>query len=182
MIIGLLGNKNVGKDTLADYLVSYKKFQKYAFADSLKECLHSLFGFNQEQLNGSLKETIDEVWNITPREVLQFFGTEIMQLKIQELLPNINKNFFVKRFQQFLNNNKNKNIVISDVRFQHEINFIKEQGGIIIKINRDNSSKTFLNHVSESKIDYLSGVDFTIINNESVDNYFKKIDDIIVKY
>ena len=39
MIIGIVGNKNVGKDTLADYLVKEKGFIKYAFADPLKEGL-----------------------------------------------------------------------------------------------------------------------------------------------
>ena len=36
-IIGILGNKRVGKDTVADYLVKNYGFIKYNFADPIKE-------------------------------------------------------------------------------------------------------------------------------------------------
>ena len=180
MIIGLLVNKNVGKDTIADYLVKNKNFKKYAFADPLKEALIELFGLEKDQLYGNKKEEIDEYWGITPREIMQFFGTDVMQYKMQELLPNIERKFFVKRFEQILKKYPNQNIVVSDVRFQHEIDSIKENGGIIIKINRENSSKTYLDHISESGIDNLKGVDHLIDNNSTPNNAFNKVQKLLL--
>lgn len=179
MIIGIVGNKNVGKDTLADYLVKKMGFIKYAFADPLKEGLKELFGLTDEQLYGDEKEIYDPIWETTPRELLQFFGTEVMQFKIQELLPNLKRTFFLKRFQQFVELNKYENIVVSDIRFQHELDQILTYQGIVIKIIREDASQTFLNHLSESEIDNLKNVTYNVENNSTVDDLYKKIIPII---
>ena len=38
-LIGLLGRKRVGKDTVADYLINNYNFTKHAFANPIKEVL-----------------------------------------------------------------------------------------------------------------------------------------------
>ena len=179
MIIGLVGNKNVGKDTFADYLVENKGFIKYAFADPLKKGLKELFGLTDEQIYGDKKEEIDPEWETTPREILQFMGTDVMQFKLQELLPNLKRTFFIKRFNQFMKQNAGKNVVISDARFQHEINAVLEHQGIIVKINRNDSSKTFLTHISESGIDSLDKITYTYENNDTLEKMYKFIDTIL---
>jgi hypothetical protein len=94
-IIAICGAKRSGKDVLADYLVKKYNYERLAFADPLKLTVKNLFNFDDDQLGigedkgTDKKDIIDERWGITPRAALQFFGTEIMQEKIQELLPNI---------------------------------------------------------------------------------------------
>ena len=173
MIIGITGKKFSGKDTLADELVKNHKFIKYSMADPLKEALKPLFGFTDDQLYGTKKELIDERWNITPRETLQFFGTQVMQFKLQELIPNIGRNFFVKRFEEFCKQNKDKNIVVADIRFQHEIDSVKKIGGSIIKITRDNLNNNLSEHISESGLEDLTDIDFVIENNSTKEELFK---------
>jgi hypothetical protein len=80
------------------------------------------------------KRKIDLRLNITPRETFQKIGTEFGQYIIHELLPNLN---IEKRtlWTQILDNvDKSKNIVISDVRFQHEINAIKKMEELLLKL------------------------------------------------
>jgi len=50
MIIGLIGNKRVGKDTVADYICEKFQFKKYAFADGVKDTCKVLFNFTDDQL------------------------------------------------------------------------------------------------------------------------------------
>ncbi|VVU95160.1 hypothetical protein CPAV1605_885 [seawater metagenome] len=179
MIIGITGKKYHGKDMLADYLVSLG-FIKYSMANPLKSGLKEFFGFNEKQVNGEEKEIIDPEWGVSPRQVMQFFGTEVMQLKIQELIPNIERNFFVKRFNKFCQVNKGKNIVVADIRFQHEINFIKNNNGIIIKTFRSNANTENHNeHISEAGIDKLIGIDFEIQNNSSPEVAFQRLNEIV---
>ena len=64
MIIGLSGKKRVGKDTVADYLVSKYGFIKYSFADPIKAVAKILFGFSENQLYGNNKEEIDRLENL----------------------------------------------------------------------------------------------------------------------
>ena len=175
--IGLLGKKGSGKDTLADYLVNTKGFVKYSFAKPVKDISKILFNLSEEQLYGNLKETIDDKIGISPRVIFQRLGTEFGQDLIYKLFPElkIKKNTWLKLFDLFLEKNKDKNIVIADVRFVHEINYLKKLNFNIIKINRKDS--LIDNHVSEKQNDLY--YDFNIENNDSKEDLFSKYNNFI---
>src|SRR3990167_3895332 len=64
IIIGIGAQARVGKDTIADYLVKEYGFRKTSMASSLKEGIgRGVFGFNDEQLYGNLKEVVDKFWD-----------------------------------------------------------------------------------------------------------------------
>lgn len=176
MFIGILGKKRSGKDTIADYLSKYG-YQKDAMANPLKEVSRIMFDFNDQQLYGDQKEVKDEFWNITPREVLQFLGTEIVQYKFQELLPGIGRKFWVKLFLKKYQGKKVK-IVVSDIRFQHEVDLIHSLGGKVIKLERPDL-KTNDEHASEIELDSVKNHDYTIKNNGTIDELYHKVDLII---
>jgi len=176
MIIGITGNKQSGKDTCAKYLVEKYNFLHLSFAEPLKKACKLLFNLNEEQINGSEKEEIDLFWKISPRRIMQFVGTEIFRDKIKELIPNIDSNFWIKLMeQQILKLNPNTNIVISDVRFLNEVEFIRKYNGIIVKINRNNEID---NHLSEMEINKIIP-DFIIDNIGTFDELNKKIENIV---
>ena len=65
---------------------------------------------------------------ITPRHIFQKFGTEFGQYKFHDIFPELeykipNKTLWLKLFETFLEKNKDKHIVVADVRFQHEVDF-----------------------------------------------------------
>ena len=174
-IIGLLGKKRSGKDTSGDYLVENYGFVKYAFADPVKEICKILFDFSEEQLYGEKKEGVDFRWYLTPREAFQKIGTEFAQNDIYNYFPRLKERLgdeviWVKLFRLWYEKNKNKNIVITDVRFPHEIEAIKELNGKIIKIKR--SELSFDNHISENFIDEIEDKDIY----DCLDNRYKKED------
>lgn len=92
------GRKGTGKDEVCKYIAKKYSNQRYEihvlrFADKLKDCISILFGWDRIKLDGLTKEdrewreTRDEYWSerlgrdITPRKVLQEFGTEIVREK-----------------------------------------------------------------------------------------------------
>lgn len=179
-VIGIVGRKQHGKDTTANYMVEKYGYIRIAFADAIKDMLKCSFGFSEEQLNGNLKETIDEFWKIKPRQVLQFVGTELFRDKMGELIPHIETNFWVfivkKKIHDTLKVNPHAKFVMSDCRFENEVNFIKEMGGQMIHVFRptiENNSES--NHSSEKYIDDLP-FDFKIINDGSLDNLHLQVD------
>ena len=162
-------------------------FKKYAFADGVKETCKVLFDFTDEQMNNDIKEDTDIRWNISPRKAMQFIGTEIMQYKITELLPDIKKLFWVNRLRNKIikeNNIKDigdlhNNIVISDFRFLHEI--LEFQNIVFIHILRDMTYEGIDSHISENE---LTSIDIMcldlkkchiIYNNGSLDDLYSKI-------
>lgn len=174
MLIGILGYKFSGKDTVADYLVKKYNYTKVSFAQPLKDICKILFNFTDEQLYGNKKEDLDNKWGISPRQAFQFIGTEVFRDKIHELLPNIKDNFWLTLCLDNYKNNKNKT-VIADVRFQNEIDTIRSNSGIIIKIIRPSLISND-DHASEN-IGNLIG-DIEIINDSSLEDLYKKIDNI----
>ena len=177
MNIGVVGYKQSGKDTIAEYLVRKYKFTKYAFADPIKRTCQEMFGFTDEQCWGKLKEVTDKYWGVKPRKVLQIFGVEITQYYLQREIPELNKigkYFWFHRFLMWYNKNKDKNIVISDVRFPHEVAALRKLEFKIIKVNRKNivcNDK----HISETEIKKIKDFDFLVHNDGTKSQLHKNI-------
>lgn len=177
VLIGLLGHKRSGKDTFADYCNKKYDFKKKAFAQPLKDVVKILFNFTDAQLYGEEKELVDGKWNVSPRETLQYIGTDLIRNQMNGLIGGIGKDFWLKKFEFDYKNDIDSNIVVSDVRYQNEVDLIKKLGGIIIKINRNGCGGD--NHESEKKIDNIINFDYNIENNGTIEEYYKKNTPII---
>lgn len=177
VIIGLMGAKQSGKSTVANYLINNYDFTERAFADSLKEATRSLFLFNDEQLYGSEKEIPDDRWyGCTPRKVLQFIGTELLRDNLAQIIPPLGKDIFIHHMKLWIEENKNNisNLVISDVRFENEASVIHEMGGYLILIERPNNINND-NHASEKGLKDINLPYYHIINDSTLDDLYKKI-------
>ena len=175
MLIGLVGQKGVGKDTFADYLIQEYTFEKTHFADPLKESIRHIFDLNDDQLYGKDKETFDPRWNKTPRQLFQLFGTEIMR-NIMSPMLGLGNEIWVYRFKIWYENQTDKNIVVADVRFPSEADEIRKLGGIIIRIDGNNESND--HHISEQLINEIN-VDYVVTNITSKEEYFSKIKQLV---
>lgn len=177
MIIGLIGNIGAGKSTCAEVLAKHD-FEIMAFADPLKQACISLFGFTQEQLYGSqeCKATPDPRWfNVTPRQVMQFVGTDLLRNQLCQIMPELGSDIFVHRMKVALTEHQG-NVVVHDVRFQNEADMIKSLGGYLVKIVRPNLSID--THASE-QVDTITGYDVTLINDGTYLEYVAKCDQLV---
>lgn len=190
-IIGLTAFKGSGKDTFADFLVSHNKYIKISFAQFMKDASKILFNWTDDHFEHKNKEIIDKYWGISPRQFLQNLGTEFLRSLTQLNSTNLqiydgsfitgNFTFHIKRINLYINQlykQKTKYIVITDIRFQDEFDFIKQIGGIIVKINRNVLSNKYSNHLSEKFIDNFKE-DYIIDNNSSKEVFYKNIEDFL---
>ena len=169
MIIGISGKKYSGKDTSADYICMEFGFEKMAFADPLKQICKTLYCLDQDQFDD--KEKIDERWGISVRSMLQKIGTDVFRNHLE-------KDIWIKNMHQRILKNPNKNIVISDVRFENEKKWIEEQGGIIIYMHRPNRQHNDP-HESESISFMNPESDIIIVNDENIETLYKKINHFV---
>lgn len=141
MILGVCGLIGSGKDTIADYLVNFHEFKRDSFANSLKDAVAAIFGWDRDLLEGRTKksrewrETVDPWWsnrldmpNLTPRWVLQYWGTEVCRKAF-------NDDIWIASLENKLQNTAD-NVVISDCRFVNEVSAIKNAGGKVIWVKR----------------------------------------------
>lgn len=140
MIVGVCGFIGSGKDTIADYLCTFHGFKRVSFAASLKDAISNIFGWDRELLEGTTKtsrewrEQVDPWWSerlgkeITPRWVLQFWGTEVCR-------NGFHQDIWVASVENKLRT-ATDNIVITDCRFINEVEAIKRVGGITCRVER----------------------------------------------
>ena len=172
MIIGIVGFKQSGKDTFADWFVGSAGFQKYSFAKPLKQGVMNFFGWTDHQLNDPvLKEQVDEFWGISPRQALQWIGTDAMRVGLPGAYPQFQaitaNNIWVKRFERTVALEPETNWIIPDVRFQNEVDAIKEIGGTLVRIHRESAVPKHIEHASED-VGLLKGIDVQIHNEGSI--------------
>jgi len=141
MIIGVCGFIGSGKDTVADYLVNFHEFRRESFANTLKDAVSAVFGWDRTMLEGRTKqarewrEQVDPWWSkrlnmpdLTPRLMLQLWGTEVCRRGFHD-------DIWIASLENKLRNSSD-NIVISDCRFPNEIASIRSAGGKIVWIKR----------------------------------------------
>ena len=174
MLIGFSGKKGSGKSYFADYLVNNKLFIKLSFASPLKEITKILFNLSDEDVKDPIKkELINPKFNASPRELMQWLGTDIMREEFNKKF-NYSGSIWIDnvkdRVKTLLDNNKD--VVIDDVRFQNEVDMIHSLGGIVINLHNDldntlnNSTST---HSSENqKLTF----NYEFVNDKSYSNTY----------
>lgn len=182
-LIGIVGKIGVGKSTAANYLEEKLQFKEVSFAFPLKKIAIEL-GFKENEVFGTQEEKLEknELWNISGREFLQKFGTDICRNTLPEMFPSMS-GIWIKLGRQKIEElmKTNYNVVISDVRFPDEAEMIRELGGKIVRIERDTGeTKCEVNtHASELQSSQIKA-DVVVQNVEGMpDLLYDKFDDII---
>lgn len=124
MIIGLTGPAGSGKTTAAKYLVERYGATRFSFAEPLKRMAMMIYGLSEEQVFGPLeaKEAVDSRHGKSPRELLQFLGTDVCRTWLG---PDVWANAALSKLEP------GRLYVCDDVRFDNEAEAIRERGGEI---------------------------------------------------
>jgi hypothetical protein len=141
-IVALCGKAGAGKDTACDFIQdSFKHVYSQAFAYPLKLAAASLLGIDEFCFHSRERKSKPlETWGgITPAYFAQVLGTDAIR---QTLHPD----FFIKHMTNVLNAKeedgddyvyeKHDTIVIPDLRFQNEYDWVIGNRGIVIVIDR----------------------------------------------
>ena len=120
------------------------------------------------------KNSTESYW-LSLREILVYVGTYILQ-------HDLNKNVFVNIVRNLVKEKERENenlkyVICTDVRFNHEINYIHKNNGITISIVRDNVKQ--LDNIAEHDLDEEDRWDYIITNNGTYDELFEKIWNIL---
>ena len=135
-LIGLVGFARTGKNSFAKFLIENineianapRIFKSISFAYALRQ---ELDGFLIEKL-GISAFTEDPQEKEVVRPLLVCWGTKIIR-------DQIDADYWVKSIQKTININRKNNIssIITDVRFENEVLWLKKMGGISIFIDRE---------------------------------------------
>jgi hypothetical protein len=204
MIIGVCGFIGSGKDTIADYLVNFHEFRRESFANTLKDAVSAVFGWDRTMLEGRTKaarewrEQVDPWWaerldmpNLTPRWILQYWGTEVCRKGFHD-------DIWIASLENKLRNSLD-DVVISDCRFPNEIKSIRDAGGIIVWVKRgelpewydiaveaNQGNNVAINELKMKKIHASEtawvGTEFDVVldNNGSIDDLYAEVRNLVL--
>lgn len=197
MLIGISGKKQVGKSTsgiILDYICVYamedlvilspyvkEEINKRiyttryntnyikSFANILKSMAAHLCNVNEyDYEDGKFKSEIDSTTGLTHREVLQKIGESMRNTFGDDIWI---KSLFSEGYDP-----KYDTWIITDVRYRNEADYIKDKGGILIRINRNTGYND--NHKSETDLDDYDKFDYIVDNNGTIDQLIDKMVDI----
>jgi hypothetical protein len=158
MLIGVLGQKGHGKDTVAAFARDLG-YQRLAFADKLYEEVASAYGITvpflqdrdtkevpqpelalenckdfafalkiQSMCEAGVIQKATVHTPLSPRFVLERWGTDYRREHDDA--------YWLNRVKDAVKANPTKRYILTDVRFPNEYNFIREQGGITFRVFR----------------------------------------------
>jgi len=161
ILIGISGKKHTGKTSVANIImrvtgnvnpIRYSKWDQRSFATPVKDICGYLTSDDVTNYNSETKKyELAKGLNITRREFMQKLGTDVTR--------SIDPNIWVKYLANHILDDKGKlvkNVIVDDVRFKNEADFIIKHGGILIRLNGNPGNiETEIgnDHASECELD-----------------------------
>ena len=190
MIIGISGKARSGKDTFSGMLAkalnkeAYPTYVLMAFANELKLRCQAAFDLTWDQLWGEDKEKYDKRYPKTRGplpycagnrddgkglEVLEerqhWTAREIMQ-EYGAFYRTIDNEFWIKNLFKVAEEKEYTNVIVTDVRYINEADYIIDNGGYVIRVERETKDAVHnKEHPSEVELDDYKRFDYRVINN-----------------
>lgn len=181
-VIGLVGRMHSGKSTAGQYLRAKYDYREAKFAKPLKHMIRTYLhacgvdpDTQERMIEGDLKEVpTHHFGGRTTRAVMQTLGTNWGRNMVDEDL-------WVRPMSRLLSNAVQR-FVVTDVRFQNELDALADKG-LTIKIVRysKRQTPTALDHESEQYIDGLTTAS-VVANDGTIEDLYANIDDCLYNW
>lgn len=156
-LIALCGKKRSGKSTAAEFIQAEigPSCYRFAFGDAIKSQVAKIFGPYDEER----KETLRPVYQSVGQAAKQLYGTRVWLDIVDDQLKRLKDVHAV--------------IVIDDLRFPFEAEWVKSMGGLVWRVVRPETDFVYDPHVSETEIDLIEPDH--LLHNNSTPDYHEKI-------
>lgn len=193
-IIGISGKAGSGKDTVGRIIrdiiedlnrdrIKQLNTQKLSFASNLKDICVFLFGWDRDRLEHDFdyKEgnTLDdgspdpacEMLGFTRRQVMQKVGTEAMR-------KGLHRDVWIICMKLDILAGEYSRVdvgLLTDCRFKNELEFVRDMGGTLIRVDRSGEADTLTEHTDhQSETDWLTWEDWDYIVQNDIDPDFSE--------
>lgn len=174
-LIAFAGYQGSGKSLAASYLSNYPKTYLTKFAGTLKQVASIIYHVPIDYWEYDKNTKQERLQNKTKREVLQIIGTEALR-------NNLSDDIWIYSLDLELKELATKKqidiVIIDDLRFPNELQFIKQNNGLVAYINRELEIKD--KHESESYYELIkSQANLLVKNTSHLSNLYKQLDSLI---
>lgn len=168
MIIGITGYKRHGKDSVCAAICGLeRRAQRIALADPIKAAAREWYGLSHDQTDGDLKESLDERWGLSARQIMQRLGTEVAR--------SIHADTWIRYLLAQTAKQPQTLWVVPDVRFQNEAAVLRAAGAHIWRVHRPSLAPSGDLHASEAEIELISA-DVQLMNHGSLEDLHVQVE------
>jgi hypothetical protein len=175
VLIGIHGKPRAGKDTLANFLVDKYNLLRYGPSMPVKAATAAMFNVPLEYLSDdNMKEQIDSFWKMSYREMMQkigkecsrdIFGEDFWLRHVDKVWARVKDDLLTDVHRRQISYN---GMILADVRYANEITWVKQRGGLVIFVTReDRKYVANAQHVAEQGLP-LDLADVVIPNNDTI--------------
>jgi hypothetical protein len=149
-IIGLCGAQGSGKTTVAEAVVNSpilpndKKWRRRSLAQPIRDMLSVLVQPHHLVPMADKTAKPKELQGKSVRETMQLLGTEWGRNLIGQ-------DIWLDALIRWAIGNNCKRIIVDDLRMQNEFDFIKNAGGLVVKVLRSKADRYHDQHSSEAQ-------------------------------
>jgi hypothetical protein len=178
ILIGLVAPHSCGKTIAESYLSTAYDLPYFRFADVLKQIAGRVWKLSDRQLYTDLKDVVDARYGCTPRSKIH---------ELSDIVHLIEPGFVTKQALSWMGYGLHTKVggVISDCRLPEQIDFVHENGGILLYLTRDSSKRKQApsDHATEHHHSVRHPTrSHTIDNNGTKEELHKKIDSVLQWY
>jgi len=180
-IIGICGNINSGKNTVADYLRRQYMYRVRGFSDPLYEQMTIL---NPYIVEAEMRYN-DIVYEMGTDSAKRYYSEIRMYLRLlgSECGRQIHGNWcWVAYLDRQIGKDKDDRTVIQGVRFPEEVDYIRARGGTLVLVRSPYEMPPDKTHSSEHSLDYQSESDFVLENVGTFEDLWHKIEEFLDGY
>lgn len=175
ILIGIHAKPRAGKDSVCNYLLKTKSLIRFGPSVQVKKTTAAMFNIPEEYLyDDDMKDTIDPYWGISYREMAQKVGKESSRDIFGE-------DFWIRHVEKYLHHDlpiTKSGIILADIRYKNEVEWVKQKGGKVIFITRKNKPAA-ANETHPAEIGLPEELaDFIIRNDGTLADLYASIDEL----
>lgn len=174
VLIGFAGPAGSGKDTAADYLCDAYFMLRLAFADPIYRAVAAMLDTGVDDVKAHKDMVLPDL-GVSPRALLQVLGTE----GGRSLDPDLWVRFAERDAKAMKDRALGRaHLVVTDVRFENEADWIRGSGGLLVHISRPGRDPV-REHVSERGILFADG-DGLVDNDRDLAHLYRQLDRLVL--
>jgi hypothetical protein len=185
-LIGLHGKPRVGKDTTANHLIKKLNLLRYGPSVPVKDTTAAMFDIPRHYLDDdNMKDEMDPYWKMTYRQMAQqvgkessrdVFGEDFWMKHVDLKWRSIKAPRRPMAIGMDSGNPVYNGMILADIRYANEIEWVHERGGHVFFVVRDDAPKSSdQGHVVDQGLP-LKLADLIIYNNETIDELYARVD------
>lgn len=165
LILGLTGEPASGKIAIAKHLIEHHGFARVRMMEPVHRMLEAGFGLGDEDFEGDAKnQPLKDFGGLTPTALKSMLGYDWGR-------RSVHSDVWANQYPRIVKELPAERIVTDDIRFGNEIMKAREEGAIIVRIERPS--------IQEGRAQKDLPYDFVITNDKTLEDLFTAADALV---